>query len=276
VQFIQEHKGATVEALVYPILLTAVIWSVFLFERFSGIELHRWGVLPQSWEGLKGILFMPFIHGQKDFSHIINNSLPLLVLLATLIYFYRKIALYVVLFIWLGGGFLLWFIAENTGSYHIGMSGVIYGLFGFLFVSGFLRKYMPLKALSMFVVFLYGSLIWGVFPGEAGISWEGHLFGLTIGVVLAYAFRKEGPVPPKYRYEIEQEMGIEPPDLEAIWWENQRRIIALQRERETAQQELRNPSRIQEGNTKTLNDATTSTRPESSIEYTYTHKKKED
>jgi membrane associated rhomboid family serine protease len=276
VQFIQEHKGATLEAVVYPILLTALIWSVFLFERFSGIELYRWGVLPQTWEGFKGIVLMPLIHGQKDFSHIINNSLPLLVLLATLIYFYRKIALYVVLFIWLGSGFLLWFIAENTGSYHIGMSGVIYGLFGFLFVSGFFRKYMPLKALSMFVVFLYGSLIWGVFPGEAGISWEGHLFGFAIGIVLAYAFRKEGPVPPKYRYEIEQEMGIEPPDLEAIWWENQRRIIGLQRERERMEQETINQPIIREENSDATNDTINSTQPGSSIHYTFRRKTKED
>lgn len=230
-QFKQEHKGATIEAITYPILVTLLIWSVFLFERLSGVPLYTFGILPQSIEGLKGILFMPFIHGQKDYSHIINNSLPLIVLLGTLIYFYRKIAGRVVLFLWLFGGLLLWLFTPNMGSFHIGMSGVIYGLFGFLFVSGFFRRYMPLQAISLFVVFLYGSLIWGIFPSEPGVSWQGHLIGFFLGVLFAIIYRKEGPVPPKYRYEIEEEMGVESPDLEAIWWDNQRRIMELHKQR---------------------------------------------
>ena len=109
---------------------------------------------------------MPFIHSQKDLTHITNNSIPTFVLLSSLIYYYRKIALWVVLTIWLGSGFLLWNIAESTGSYHIGISGVIYGLFSFLFVSGIFRKHTPMWAISLFVIFLYGSLIWGIFPTD--------------------------------------------------------------------------------------------------------------
>lgn len=210
------------------------MWSVFILDRHYQLDLYEYGVKPRTWEGLKGIFLMPFIHGQDDYGHIINNSFPTFVLFATLIYFYREIAVYVTLFLWLGGGFLLWYFAENTGSYHIGMSGVIYGLFGFLLISGFIRKFLPLQAIALFVAFVYGSLIWGVFPIKAGVSWEGHLAGLLVGGVVAIAFRKKGPTPPKYRYEIEKEMGIEPPDLEGEW--NARRAAYEQAVNEAKQQ----------------------------------------
>lgn len=217
VKFNPEHKFATIEAVIYPILLLAIIWSVFLIDRYFNLNLYLFGVQPQTGSGIKGILFMPFIHGQKDFSHIINNSIPIAVLLGAIIYFYRSIALKVLGLIWFGGGFLLWAIAQNTNSFHIGISGIIYGLFGFLFISGFLRKYLPLQVISLFVAFLYGSLVWGIFPTEERISWEGHLFGMTAGIFAAILFRKEGPKAPKYQYEIEKELGIEPPDLEGMW-----------------------------------------------------------
>ena len=216
-RFVQNHRGATLEAMIYPLLLLILLWSVFLVDRYFELNLYKFGVKPNTLEGLKGIFFMPFIHGQKDFSHIINNSVPTFVLLSTVIYFYRSIAIYVVLFIWLGSGFLLWFTAAESYSYHIGISGVIYGLFGFLFISGFIRSYLPLQAISLFVAFLYGSLIWGIFPTEPGISWQGHFLGLTVGVILAIIFRKKGPQRPKYQYEIEKELGIEPPDFEGEW-----------------------------------------------------------
>ncbi len=215
-------RNATAEAILYPILIVVLMWSVFIIDRYYDLDLYRYGVKPGTVEGLKGIFLMPFIHGQTDYGHIINNSFPTLVLFATLIYFYREIAAYVILFLWIGGGFLLWYFAENTGSYHIGMSGVIYGLFGFLLVSGFIRKFLPLQAIALFVAFVYGSLIWGVFPIKAGVSWEGHLAGILVGGLIAIAFRKKGPTPPKYRYEIEKEMGIEPPDLEQEWLERNR------------------------------------------------------
>lgn len=216
-RFQPSSKYATIEAIVYPTLLVILMWTIFVLDRTFGLELYKYGVKPSTLEGMKGILFMPLIHGQTDYSHIVNNSFPTLIFLGALIYFYRSVAIYVVVFIWLGGGFLLWYLASNTGSYHIGMSGVIYGLFGFLLVSGFIKKYLPLQAISLFVVFIYGSMVWGIFPTEQRISWEGHLFGLIVGVITAFSFRRKGPVPPKYAYEIEKELGIEPPDLEGIW-----------------------------------------------------------
>jgi membrane associated rhomboid family serine protease len=261
-QFVQTKKGATLEAIIYPLLIIIIMWSIFLIDRYYSLDLYKYGVKPNTIEGLKGILFMPLIHGQTDFSHIINNSIPTFIFLSALIYFYREIAFYVVLFIWLGGGVLLWYMAANTQSYHIGMSGVIYGLFGFLFTSGMIRRYLPLQAISLFVAFLYGSMIWGVFPMEPGISWEGHLLGLAVGVIVALAFRKKGPKPPKYRYEIEEELGIEPPDLEGEWLERRKRWEEQQK------RHLENKRRQEEEarNEENLNN----------IQVTYHYKKKSD
>jgi hypothetical protein len=102
------------------------------------------------------------------------------------------------------------------------MSGIIYALAGFLFTSGVIRKFLPLQAISMFVAFMYGGMIWGILPMEEKISWEGHLMGLFTGIILAFIYKKQGPVRPKFIYEIEKELGIEPPDLEGIWNENLR------------------------------------------------------
>lgn len=140
------------------------------------------------------------------------------ILTAIVIYFYRDIALKVLIYSWFLTGASVWIFAENTGSYHIGISGVIYALAAFVFFSGYLRKYLPLQALALFVVFLYGSMIWGIFPTNERISWEGHLAGMLVGVFLAWVYVKRGPTGPKYQYEIEKEMGIEPPDLEGIYW----------------------------------------------------------
>jgi membrane associated rhomboid family serine protease len=276
--FTQTGKGRTLEAIIYPLLILLVMWSVFLVDRYFHLGLYKYGVKPQTVEGIKGIFLMPFIHGQRDFSHIINNSVPTFILLSTLIYFYREIAAPVLLFIWLGAGFLLWYLAVNTQSYHIGMSGVIYGLFGFLFISGFFNKYLPLQAISLFVAFVYGSMIWGLFPMEQGVSWEGHLSGFMVGALLAVIFRKKGPVPPKYRYELEQEMGIEPPDLEGEWeerkriWEEQQ----LQRQENIRQQTeaLALLRKEQSTNQDTKTEKNTSSSQNINLNYHYVPKKK--
>lgn len=277
-RFAQAGKGRTIEAILYPLLLVLILWAIFFVDRLCHLDLYKLGVKPQTIEGLKGILFMPFIHSQKDYSHIINNSIPTLILLSTLIYFYREIAIYVVLFIWLGGGIVLWYMAENPFTYHIGISGIIYGLFGFLLLSGFFTKYLPLQAISLFVAFVYGSMIWGVFPTEERISWEGHLAGFLIGLLLAIAFRKKGPTPPKYRYEIEQEMGIEPPDFEGQWKEKQRlweeRQAALNKELKLKQEALNalNKKRKEEENI-SLDKNITSDSLGIEIQYHYVKKK---
>lgn len=209
-------------------------WAVWLLLHFVHPDLVSWGVRPQHWQSLKGIFFMPLIHDPVDVKHVFNNSIPVFLLLAALVYYYRSIAWWVFSISWLGTGLFVWLFAVDTHSYHIGMSGVVYSLFGFLFISGMLRRVRALQGISLAVIFVYGSMIWGIFPTEARISWEGHLCGFLIGVFLAIVFRKYGPIRQKYRYEIEKEMGIEPPDLEGMWRRNQEELAIL-REQEEAQ-----------------------------------------
>lgn len=228
---IKRHQfGSTYEAIIYPLLLLVVMWLVFWADHlFELIDFYKYGVRPQEVSSIKGVFFMPLIHAKYEIKHIVNNSLPIVILLGAVIYYYRTIALRVFVFSWIFTGLGVWFFAENAHSYHIGMSGVIYALAGFLFTSGVIRKYLPLQGISLFVAFVYGSMIWGIFPIEPHISWEGHLAGLVSGVFLAIVYRKLGPQPPRYFYELERDMGIEPPDFEGEW-EEKLRVAKLREE----------------------------------------------
>ena len=228
-----EHTGSGLQSLLISLLLVISMWLVYWADYLFAFDFHQLGVQPQSLNGLMGILFMPLVHSSRDIHHILNNSLPIFLLFASLLYFYPSIAWKVITIGWLLTGSLVWLIAQH-GSYHIGMSGIIYLLAGFLFVSGVLRGYRPLQAISLAVVFMYGSMLWGIFPMKESISWEGHLSGLFVGVLFAFYFKEKGPQRPKYQYEIEKEMGIEPPDLEGMWNE---RIRLAQEEEERKKRE---------------------------------------
>jgi membrane associated rhomboid family serine protease len=241
------HFDNTLKYAVRPaFVLLVVLWLVYWADHLFLADFYQYGVLPKSIEGLKGILFMPLIHAKDDIKHILNNSVPFFLLTTLLFYSYKSIAWKVFIASWVFTGIGLWIFAANKGSYHVGMSGVIYALVGFLFTSGTLRSYLPLQALSLFIVFLYGSLIWGIFPTAPRVSWEGHLSGFVVGIVLAFVYKTDGPQRPKYQYEIEKEMGIEPPDLEGMYWEKVRQL----EEREKAQQEARHAQNQMESNLK--------------------------
>ncbi len=166
-----------------------------------GLSLAEFGIYPQTTSGLKGIFLSPLIHG--SFSHLASNSLPLLVLGTALMYFYREVAAPVFLWGLLITGFWVWLMGRP--SYHIGASGIIYCLAAFLLVSGIIRRHPRLMALSLLVAFLYGGLIWGVFPVREHISWEGHLMGMLSGALLAWFYREHGPQRPLYSWELEEE-----------------------------------------------------------------------
>ena len=206
-------KSAAYRGLFIVIMMWLIYWADSLFK----VNLHEFGVLPKRIEGIKGILFMPLIHAQDDIKHILNNSPAIFFLSTLLFYSYHKIGFKIFVLSWIMSGLLLWIFAEDRGVYHIGMSAVIYSLAGFLFMSGIIRKYFPLQALSLLIVFLYGSMVWGLFPTNLRISWEGHLMGLSAGFFLAIYYRSKGPQRPKFQYEIEKELGIDPPDLEGIY-----------------------------------------------------------
>ena len=103
---------------------------------------------------------------------------------------------------WLGSGVLLW--TSGASGNHIGLSGVVYALAAFLFLSGVIRRHTILMRVALVVVFLYGSIVWGVFPIEVGVSWQGHLAGAFVGGLLAVVWRKEGPQPPPLPPEEEE------------------------------------------------------------------------
>lgn len=189
-----------------PFILLALMWSIHILNLVFNLDLFQYGVKPREFSGLIGIVFSPLIHSTRDFAHIINNSAPIFILGWSLFYFYRNIAWGVLLTSWTVGGFFVWIVARN--SYHVGMSGVIYSLAFFLFFSGVFRRDVRLMAISLFVVFLYGSMIWGVFPLDISVSFESHALGAVIGVVLAYFLQREGASfsKKKYQWEIDEEI----------------------------------------------------------------------
>ncbi|MHC1703383.1 MAG: rhomboid family intramembrane serine protease [Tenuifilaceae bacterium] len=184
-----EEKKKLKISIIIPTLFIVVLWLIWLFDYVEHLDLYKLGVYPREIKGVFGILFSPFVH--SDLNHLISNSIPLLILGTGTLYFYRSLAYKVIVFVWLISGFCVWIGARE--SYHIGASGIIYGLASFLFFSGAIRKDIRLSAISLLVVFLYGGLIWGIFPIFPKISWEFHFFGGFCGLVASIVYRREGP-----------------------------------------------------------------------------------
>jgi hypothetical protein len=121
--------------------------------------------------------------------------------------FYRDVYVRVFFLIWLLHGIWLW--VGGRPAYHIGASGIIYGLASFVFFGGVFRREKGMMALSLLVVFLYGSMIWGLFPLFEGMSWEAHLFGAISGALLSWYYRKSGIQRHVYDWELEDDDGAE-------------------------------------------------------------------
>jgi membrane associated rhomboid family serine protease len=173
----------------FPSFFLIVLWIIKVSEVVFHFDLSGLGVFPRQLKGIPGILFAPLIHG--DFNHLFSNSIPLFILGSGLFYFYRAVAYPVFGWIYFMSGIWVWVSARP--AYHIGASGVVYGLASFLFFSGLIRKNNYLMAFSMLVVFLYGSMFWGILPLDLHISWESHLLGGVAGLFCALYFRKMGP-----------------------------------------------------------------------------------
>ncbi len=211
----QQHKIGI--QLAFSVLLSFFIcgtaWFVFALEQWKHISLVEFGIYPRSIEGLKGILFSAFIHGDVD--HILGNTLPLLILSAFTFYFYPGVGWKSFLLIWLLGGFWTWLMGRP--SYHIGASGLIYGLAAFLFFSGWFSKNYRLLAISLLVVFLYGSMFWGLFPIQPQQSWEAHLSGALAGMLAAFYFKNQLPQREKYEWEINEKEDEDESDVGNEW-----------------------------------------------------------
>jgi membrane associated rhomboid family serine protease len=191
--------------LLYPGLLVIFLWLIKIFEVTTQNDLSRFGIYPVTFKGLVGVLACPLLHA--DFSHLMANSVPLFFLGVMLLYFYREIAFKVFFLVWILTGFWVWCFARGEGV-HIGASGVVYGLASFLFFSGIIRRETTLMSLALLIAFLYGGLVWGVFPQffpHQRISWESHFMGLLAGVVLAIYYRKVGKQRKVYDWENDEE-----------------------------------------------------------------------
>jgi len=179
------------------------IWAIKLLELGFGLDLYRAGLYPQRFSGLAGIITAPLIHGSIE--HTVSNTLPLLLLGFGLHYAYPRSRYWVVAIIWIGSGIGTWIWGRP--SYHFGASGLTHGLMFFLFLSGILRRDARSVVMAMGAFYLYGSMVWGIFPHEPGISYELHLFGALMGVVAAVVFRRWDPKQPRpvYAWELEED-----------------------------------------------------------------------
>ena len=178
------------QLLRWPLLLLAIIWATFIVDTYllGGHLSYLYGLHTREVAGLIGVITSPFLHG--GWAHLLSNSPPFLTLMALLIFFYPRLWPRVLTTLWLGTGISVWAFSRS-GVTHIGASGVVYALVGFLAFSGLFRRDFRAIVVSLVVLFYYGGLAAGVVPGQEGISWESHLFGAIVGALAGYAFRND-------------------------------------------------------------------------------------
>ena len=201
-----DEQRKILKSLIFPAILVLIMWMVKLIEITFNIDLAVYGLMPLKARGLLGIITSPFLH--EGLSHLFGNSVPIFVLSGLLFYFYPELAWRVLFLIYLITGIWVWVFARGTGV-HIGASGIVNGLAAFLFLSGIPRRETKLMAITLLTTFLYGGLIWGIFPQffpQKNISWESHLMGLMAGAMLAIYYKKAGPQRIKYEWEEEDEI----------------------------------------------------------------------
>lgn len=195
--------------------MLSAMWLGFLLQTMGFFTNCTGAIIPLLPEGLVGIITSPLLHGNLD--HIVGNSIPIAILMFLLYQFYPLVANKVFFLGWISTGLLLWILPPIdilTGDYMytctIGASGVVYVLAFFLFFSGVFKWNVKLLTISLLVVLYYGSLVWGMVPEElfyelpepSKISWQAHLSGAIVGVILAYAFKQVGDKKKKYIWEF--------------------------------------------------------------------------
>jgi len=211
-----EESLRFLKALYLPLLWVVVLWAIKGLEWLSGGSFEFMGLQPRRVAGLIGILLSPLQHA--DLAHLFNNSIPMLILATGLFYFYKEIAVKIIVLVWLTSGLCVWIGGREAT--HVGASGVVYGLASFLFFSGIIRRNIRLIAISLLTVFIYGGLIWGVFPIWPEISFESHLFGLLAGCVFAFVYLNEGPQKEQPQWDDEEENDDD--DTDPYWIETEK------------------------------------------------------
>ncbi len=183
----------------------ALLWLIYLSGVLFNLNLVQYGIYPRHISGLIGIALAPLIHA--SFTHLFANTLPIIILGTALLYGYPRSARLVLVGLYFGTGLGVWLTARD--AYHIGASGLTTGMMFFVFVIGAIRWDRRAIVLSMLVFFLYGSMVWGIFPIDPSVSYESHFYGALIGVVLAILLRNRDPAPLEKRYSWEDEAETE-------------------------------------------------------------------
>jgi len=175
-----------IDVIRIPLFFVLVIWLAHIGKIVFDINTVRYGIFPRAVNSLKGIFLAPLIHG--DFKHLLSNTIPLFALSLILFHFYRKVAVISFLIIYIFTGASVW-LFSNSMAYHIGASGVVYGLVSFVFWSGIFRRNVRAIILALIVLVVYAGYFTGILPDQEGVSWESHLFGAIIGIVTAFIFK---------------------------------------------------------------------------------------
>jgi membrane associated rhomboid family serine protease len=159
------------------------IWLVFFVDALIPAALTEWGLRPRSVRGLAGIPMMPMLHG--GFGHLFANTLPLIILLC-LLAGSRDNLWRIVFAIITISGLLLWVFGRD--AIHIGASALIFGLIAFLIASGIIERRFISLGISFLVGLMYmGTVLTGLMPRFGReVSWDGHLFGMIAGALVAY------------------------------------------------------------------------------------------
>ena len=201
-----------IRRLGFPLGFVGVIFVIHLLQAILNLDLRRLGVFPRELDGLPGILTGPLIHGSWE--HLFSNSVSFIMLGAVLFWFYPRIALRSIIWLYLLSGFGIW-ISGQPFSYHIGASGIVYGMVSLVFWSGVFRRNVKSIVLALIILVMYAGFFEGIVPGKEGISWEGHLSGAIAGILLAFVYRKdveEDEVVPEVEEEVEEKHYYLPRD----------------------------------------------------------------
>ena len=188
-------------AILPALAFIAFLWLLFAIDALLLPAATKPGVTPRSLFGLIGIALAPLVHA--SFAHLISNTFPLALLGAGMLYFYPKAARRALPFLYFAPGVGVWIFARDAT--HIGASGLAYGMLFFVLVIGVRRKDRIAVAFSLAVLFLYGGMLLGLLPEDAGTSFEYHLFGALTGAITAYILHKKDPKPPPEKYHDEEE-----------------------------------------------------------------------
>lgn len=188
----------------------ALLWWIHLFREVGDLSWHALAIRPRDPAGALGILTGPLLHG--SWGHLISNTVPLWILGAMARYAYPRALLWALPMMWIASGLGTWLFGRP--SLHLGASGVAHGLMFFLFIIGLLRRDRLAVVVALITFFLYGSMIWTIFPREEGVSWEAHLYGALGGVLAAVLLRRRDPALPRapYSWELAPEE-----DEDAAW-----------------------------------------------------------